>query len=120
MDVAKGHVTTGLAPLVVEFRTETPLRFETVATSDGLDRVVGGASLLLEAGALDKDEYVALLQQLGLSVTTPSARVTVRWPDWFGVPRLWHGVVTVSVDGDAGGWWERVRLSFSGLVEVAL
>lgn len=120
MLVAQGHDLAGLAEIAVELKTEKELEYTKEATSDGIMRNVGGASMTLYAPAISFDEAELLLNQLGLTLQTPSAYVTVGVPDpFFRHYTLYYGVVTINANSTDNGWLTNFRIEFTGLTEVA-
>lgn len=117
MLIAQGIDPSSIAEFVVPLKTERELSYEKEATSDGIMRNRGGANMTLFSPALDFDESVAILNQLGLSLAVPSGEVTLGFPDPFTREiHIWYGVVTLNCETSDNGWLTNFRLEFSSLV----
>lgn len=116
--VAQGHDVASLEPLAIPLRVERQPRYTLEYAADGVARAVGGANAVLIAEALDFDEAVSVLEQLGLSMFTPSTEVTITLEDDRRLPIPFYGVVTLDTGQIEGAWWKQFRLELTGLVAV--
>lgn len=116
--ICPNHDLTALQPIAVPLRLDREVTYQVEAGADGVGRNIGGATASLAAEALAYDEAMLLLNQLGLSLNTPSRRVTVVLPDRHRIPTPFYGVVTLSVSGSGAAWWRDFRLEFTGLVRA--
>lgn len=116
--VAQGHDVASLQPLSIELYVEEYPHYETEVSADGVARPIGGARAVLNAEALDYEEAIELLDQLGLSYSTPSAECTIRIKELHRIPVPFYGVVDLELYRSNGAWWEQFRLIFRRLVEA--
>jgi hypothetical protein len=113
---AAGHNNSAdLADLAYEPVITKHLDFSAEFTANGVAKKIGGGTLQIRWDYLERAELITLMNQLAVNHREPSTEGTFLLPDWYRIPSIMNGQITLQVPGEGDGFYRNVIADITGL-----
>lgn len=115
---AQGHNNSGnLAAFPYEPHLDRDIDFDVEYVASGVAKKIGGGVIRVQWDYLTQDELISLLQFFNVTHRNPSREGTFLLPDWYNIPSIWNGQVTIDTPrrNKRTGLFENITASFTGL-----
>lgn len=117
LQFAQGHNNAaGLADFAVQPRVTKDIDYGAEYTANGVAKKTGGGAMQVEWDFLTYDELISLMNQFGVTHRAPSTQGTFLLPDWYQIPSVLNGQITLQVPRrTVRGIYENVIADITGL-----
>lgn len=116
LQFASGHNNSGnLADFPHAPRITQDIDFAIKYSANGVASATASGLMQVQWDYLEYDELITLLEFFGTTHRAPSVRGTFLLPDWYQIPSIWNGQITLPPPRRGPGIYERVVADISGL-----